>query len=108
MLNVEKFKNILSEKRSVLVQRLASLDSDIKRKSGALDPDWQEQAQSIQNDEVVDKLDQIERIELQKVEMALDRINRGVFGKCADCGNHISEKRLEAMPFAVICSDCAQ
>ncbi len=108
MLNLEKFKVKLHDRKSIILKRLEGLEIDIQRKNGALDADWQEQAQAIQNDEVIDRLDEIERHELHKIDLALDRINQGAFGKCVDCGGSISEKRLEAMPFAMICSDCAQ
>jgi DnaK suppressor protein len=37
---------------------------------------------------------------------ALARLAGGAYGYCADCGGQISEKRLEAFPFAVRCREC--
>ena len=37
---------------------------------------------------------------LTEVESALERIDKGTYGKCVDCGRPIPEKRLEALPWA--------
>lgn len=39
---------------------------------------------------------------------ALDRIDRGVFGQCEKCGNPISKARLDALPYARTCIECAR
>ena len=43
---------------------------------------------------------------LRNIETALQRIREGTFGECLCCGNEISLKRLEAMPFTAYCRDC--
>lgn len=44
---------------------------------------------------------------LQKeIHDALGRIENGIFGKCAFCGNEMSEERLEVIPYARLCIDC--
>lgn len=43
---------------------------------------------------------------LQFVENALDRLERGTFGLCQDCGRAIEEKRLKAIPWAQLCLGC--
>jgi len=47
-----------------------------------------------------------ERKLIQKVEEALDRIDKGIFGVCESCGKSISEKRLMARPVTTLCIDC--
>lgn len=47
-----------------------------------------------------------ERKLLRKIEEALDRIDHGEYGFCADCGTEIGIRRLEARPTAVKCIDC--
>lgn len=41
------------------------------------------------------------------IEAALSRIEDGEYGYCADCGEEISEKRLELSPAAALCVRCA-
>lgn len=43
---------------------------------------------------------------LRELEAALRRLERGTFGICAGCGEPISEKRLEAVPWAKFCIPC--
>ena len=40
---------------------------------------------------------------LTEVEDALKRIENGSYGQCVECGQTISEKRLEALPWAARC-----
>jgi len=42
----------------------------------------------------------------QSIDDALIRLGEGTYGLCADCGVEISEKRLEAVPFAKLCLEC--
>ena len=36
------------------------------------------------------------------------RIEDGTYGICTNCGRPISEERLEALPWAELCIDCAR
>jgi DnaK suppressor protein len=40
---------------------------------------------------------------LTEVERALQRIEKGTYGRCVDCGQPIPEKRLQAIPWAARC-----
>ena len=44
---------------------------------------------------------------LGKIEAALERIEEGTYGVCEECGVKIPKKRLNAVPFAVMCVRCA-
>ncbi len=44
---------------------------------------------------------------LNDVEYALTRLDDGSFGTCESCGTAIAPARLEAMPAARLCIDCA-
>jgi DnaK suppressor protein len=41
--------------------------------------------------------------ELQEIEAAFERLERGVYGTCQACGRPIGDERLEAMPAARFC-----
>jgi len=58
--------------------------------------------------EVRDGLDDEATGELNQVNEALARLDAGEYGFCNSCGNPIGEARLEAMPFASLCIDCAE
>ena len=44
---------------------------------------------------------------LREIEDALSKFDAGTYGRCESCGNQIAEARLEAMPAARLCIDCA-
>lgn len=48
------------------------------------------------------------RENLLKIDTALQKLKEGTYGICEDCGEEISEKRLEVMPFAIYCRDCQE
>ena len=48
------------------------------------------------------------RAELARVDAALRRLDDGTYGTCTTCGNPIGAERLEAIPWAPTCIDCAR
>jgi DnaK suppressor protein len=44
---------------------------------------------------------------LHKVQHALARIDAGEYGTCESCGNDIPVARLDALPYATFCVNCA-
>ncbi len=44
---------------------------------------------------------------LEEVRHALEKFDHGQYGRCEGCGGEISEARLEAMPSARYCINCA-
>jgi len=44
---------------------------------------------------------------LMQIEAALERIEEGTYGICEECGVKIPKKRLNALPFALMCVKCA-
>jgi RNA polymerase-binding transcription factor DksA len=45
---------------------------------------------------------------LGEINAALERIDKGTFGRCEECSQEISRKRLRAIPFARRCIGCAR
>lgn len=48
-----------------------------------------------------------ERNQLAQVEAALAALDAGTYGTCRNCGKPIAPGRLEAIPWAQLCIDCA-
>jgi DnaK suppressor protein len=40
--------------------------------------------------------------------IAQRKLDDGTYGICEECGQEISEERLEAVPYAIYCIQCAQ
>jgi DnaK suppressor protein len=49
-----------------------------------------------------------EQAALSQIEDALQRVERGTFGRCEDCGQPIAKSRLQALPYTPRCIDCAR
>lgn len=47
-------------------------------------------------------------IKLQRIEAALQRIDKEEFGLCLKCGEEIDHKRLEFDPTSPLCIECAE
>jgi DnaK suppressor protein len=45
---------------------------------------------------------------LQQIDAALQRLEEGTYGTCTECGTEISEARLRALPFAILCRQCQE
>jgi DnaK suppressor protein len=48
------------------------------------------------------------RSTLRWVDRALKKMDLGTYGTCERCGNPIPVERLEALPWAILCVDCAR
>jgi DnaK suppressor protein len=54
------------------------------------------------------KLKQTDAKILQAIEEALARIDKGTYGTCRDCGEPISQARLNAIPWTRVCITCKE
>lgn len=48
------------------------------------------------------------RIQLQKIDDALESIREGTYGYCRRCGREIPRERLEAIPETTLCLECRE
>jgi RNA polymerase-binding transcription factor DksA len=44
-------------------------------------------------------------LKLKNINLALDKVKKGTYGKCGKCGKEISEERLRAFPEATTCNN---
>lgn len=97
--------------RSVLVARLGELDQRLARIEESLDaphnPDSEEDAVEREGDEVREALGEAGLVEIKRIQAALKRLRSGGYGVCVNCGNDITPERLEALPDAPRCRECA-
>ena len=104
---VEQYASKLSQMKEVIAQRVSAISADKSRASGPIHPDFEEQAVDLQNNEVLDGIEDIDRNELNLISKALNKIQAGSFGDCEQCGEVISQKRLDAVPYAEKCIKCS-
>ena len=59
-------------------------------------------------DEISSQLVEVESRELTQIEEALNRIREGHYGECEVCDKPIPLARLQAVPYAISCIECAR
>ena len=104
---MERYARIQAQlvaKQAELTRRLERIKENLTSGRSA---DSQEQAQELENAEVVDQLGNEARNEISKIARALDQIKNETYGSCVDCGEIIPMARLEAHPYADRCIRCA-
>lgn len=94
----------LEARLAELTGRAEAIEDDLRH---PLDADSSEQAADLADDEALAGVDEVLRREIREIREALLRIERGEYGACVSCGEGISPKRLEALPTAVRCINCA-
>lgn len=101
----------LTAQEALLRNRRAELADDLVEIEDKLDDpmpkDWEDRASERQGDEVLESLGKADLEELRRIDAALARIADGSYGICAKCGDAISEDRLNAVPTAALCRNCA-
>ena len=94
----------LQERLAAMQSRLASIKKDVTSPHSG---DSAEQAQERENDEVVDAIGNETAQTIRDLGAAIARIEEGTYGECEICGEDIAPGRLEAIPEATRCVDCA-
>ena len=95
--------------------RLEALASEYAMRAEAIERDlsrthaqsFSEQATERQNDMVLQGLLVDAHASVKEVQQALARLDDGTYGECEKCGESISAARLEALPSAAFCINCA-
>ena len=108
------YKKIILEKRSELVEQLgklkeSGLNSAVRDSSG--DHSTYSLHMADQGTDTMEREKQYmfasrEQNYLYHLDLALERIEKGEFGNCINCGAEISRDRLEAVPHVRLCIEC--
>lgn len=104
MTDHKELQSQLEERLASLEHRVSGLEGDLR---SAHSQDWEERASEISGDEVLEGLEGAALDEIAQIQAALKRIKDGEYGACHNCTKNIGAKRLAALPFAVLCIDCA-
>jgi DnaK suppressor protein len=104
MTAIEARKRQLEARMHELKSRLHRIESELDQ---PVSDNFAEQAVERESEEVLEDLGAAGLQEIRMIEAALDRIDKGTYGICAVCGDPISEERLDVVPHAPMCRDCA-
>jgi RNA polymerase-binding transcription factor DksA len=97
-------RSCLATLASEYAARANSIRQDLRRSHS---PDFAEQAQQRQNDEVLEALLAEAEAAQRQVAHAQERLAVGNYGQCLRCAEPIAPARLQAMPMAEHCLVCA-
>lgn len=105
MTDETKLRERLIGTRDLIRARIAAIQGDERRETAGGQTDtahlWEDaDIRDADLDQLVGELDEIDD--------ALRRLDLGTYGICARCGREIPQARLEVMPIAVACVDCAK
>ena len=105
---LDKFRQTLNERRDSLIdQARKTLQSDM-----VLSPDDRfdevDQASSEYMQAFSFRLRGREKFLMDKIQLALRKIDEGTYGTCEECEDTIALKRLQARPEAPLCIQCKE
>lgn len=101
----KKYRERLSERRGECLAALG-IKFDASARQGRV---AEEDQAVIFHDEFISvHMNRLEWLNLRRIEAALERLERGEYGICEECGEAISPRRLEAIPWASLCVSCQE
>tara|TARA_R110002110_G_scaffold376446_1_gene586256 strand:+ start:7032 stop:7367 length:336 start_codon:yes stop_codon:yes gene_type:complete len=106
-MDLEKIKQRLLEKQAEIMLRVARTHDHIHHREEPVSADFSEQVTELEHEEIIHALDEEGRVELKRISQALQRIESGDYEFCSLCGEEIGEGRLQALPEASQCINCA-
>ena len=105
---MEKYRRLLDDKKASLSAEIAKTRSAEEETTEESTQDIADKAVSSYTREFLYSLTDGERNTLLHIDDALGRIDEGTYGLCMNCGQLMTEKRLNAVPWAPYCLDCQE
>lgn len=99
-------RELLLNRRRAIRRLLAQGRAEENRPRDEGVPDWLDRAATEESAGILHRLSESERLELAEIDAALERIARGTYGSCEECGGAIGRQRLRAIPEARHCIGC--
>ena len=103
-----------AELQTMLEQRRADLLAEMQEKmrhvrtAGGEARSRDPEAADIDHEDIDLTLIQLKSETLTKIEVALQKLEKGTYGGCSGCGRPIAASRLRALPFATRCLECEE
>jgi len=104
---IQKFRDVLTQKQeelSEIVHRKKE-EQEFQQEEPEIGDEADIATRSVEKEILFDITDS-EKQNLDGIEAALRKIEKGVFGRCESCQKTIPRLRLEVMPWARYCIDC--
>jgi DnaK suppressor protein len=101
--HIEDYKRLLQNKLVELGSTTRKPDLAIVETADPVDQTTNAAERDI-SAELINRNSQLRR----EIERAFQRLREGTFGECEDCGEQVSERRLNALPWARLCIHCQE
>lgn len=108
MLSVDDIRKKLFTQRRSLFRQAAQTEEELLWLETDVESEVQERGQGERMVQLLDRLDERMKTEIEAIDRAIVRIDTGQYGRCEQCGQDIPQSRLEALPMAAMCMPCAQ
>ena len=107
-MDVQSYKDALLRKRGEILGAGGIKPIQASMEHNSRQGDMADQASGNNEVHILLKLKQTDAKILQAANEALERIEKGTFGICRDCGEAISAARLNAIPWTRVCITCKE
>jgi RNA polymerase-binding transcription factor DksA len=104
---ISRLRERLLERRGEIVDLRRNLD-DSWRELREPEVEFEETAEKEKISQGLEQLDEREKDEIEAIDRALRKMEAGSYGICESCGQTISMRRLEALPWTNVCNRCAR
>lgn len=105
---VKQYEAKLVEQRNALLGMVERTEDYGREADRDVSQDPADKASNSYTKELLFSQSTNERNTLKLIEEALDRIGEGSYGECINCGEEISQKRLDAIPWTPHCIRCQE
>ncbi len=103
---MRSYRDRLLDRREGLVGQVQAAELYSRERDAEATQDPADMAANAYTKELLVSMSDNDRQLLNSIDEALDRIEDGEYGRCIRCGEAVSEKRLEAVPWARHCIRC--
>ena len=104
----ERARTDLLARRRQLVAQVVRVEDDLRWFESNVEPEQLEEGQEQALANVLERLDEHDRAEIDDIDGALARIVSGEYDVCRDCGGAIPAARQRVLPATVLCRPCAE
>jgi len=106
--NPDALRLDLQRRRAVILETARRADAELDAlRAAERDPEFEEGAQTEHEAFTLSRLGETQRREIQQIDAAIARVDAGEYGVCRDCEQDIAPRRLAALPYALLCTECA-
>ncbi|GAX59795.1 DNA-binding protein [Candidatus Scalindua japonica] len=105
---INQLTSRLKDRRDYLLREVKLRLTKFKNSSTDRLSDTADIASNLIEDEIIMSIAQGEAKEIEQIDKALKKIEKGKYGDCENCGKSINKERLMAIPFVNLCIKCKE